>query len=59
MTTFLANPDLDAARAICFGSMTPSSPASWTCSPARQFLLKRPHASKVLELTVDPRACWI
>ena len=27
--------------------------------PRKQFLLKRPEAAKVLELTVDPRAYWI
>jgi type IV secretion system protein TrbE len=57
---FLANPDLDAARAKeLFHLNDVETGRIMNLQPRRQFLLKRPDASKVLELAVDPRAYWI
>jgi len=59
-TCFLANPDLDVARAReLFHLNETEAQRILDLQPRRQFLLKRPNASKVLELTVDPRAYWI
>jgi type IV secretion/conjugal transfer VirB4 family ATPase len=57
---FLANPDLDPPRARELFHLNEVEVARiMELQPRRQFLLKRPDASKVLELTVDPRAYWI
>ena len=57
---FLSNPDLDAARARDLFHLNDVEVARiMDLQPRRQFLLKRPDAAKVLELTVDPRAYWI
>lgn len=57
---FLSNPDLDAARARELFHLNDVEAARiMDLQPRRQFLLKRPDAAKVLELTVDPRAYWI
>jgi type IV secretion system protein VirB4 len=57
---FLANPDLDAERARDLFHLNQVEAARiMDLQPRRQFLLKRPDAAKVLELTVDPRAYWI
>lgn len=57
---FLSNPDLDAARARDLFHLNEVEVARiMDLQPRRQFLLKRPDAAKVLELTVDPRAYWI
>lgn len=54
---FLANPDLDASLAKeLFHLNDVETHRIMTLQPRRQFLLKRPDASKVLELTVDPLA---
>jgi type IV secretion system protein TrbE len=57
---FLANPDLDAERARDLFHLNEVEVARiMDLQPRRQFLLKRPDAAKVLELSVDPRAYWI
>src|SRR4051812_37470369 len=57
---FLANPDLDESRAReLFHLNEVEARKIRELQPRRQFLLKRPDASKVLELTVDPKAYWI
>jgi type IV secretion system protein VirB4 len=57
---FLSNPDLDARRARDLFHLNDVEVARiMDLQPRRQFLLKRPDAAKVLELTVDPRAYWI
>lgn len=57
---FLANPDLDIAHAKeLFHLNDTEARRILDLQPRRQFLLKRPDASKVLELSVDPRAYWI
>lgn len=57
---FLANPDLDVARAReLFHLNETEARRIVDLQPRRQFLLKRPDAAKVLELQVDPRAYWI
>jgi type IV secretion system protein VirB4 len=57
---FLSNPDLDAVRARDLFHLNDVEIARiMDLQPRRQFLLKRPDAAKVLELTVDPRAYWI
>jgi type IV secretion system protein TrbE len=57
---FLANPELDIARAQdLFHLNDTEAHRIVDLQPRRQFLLKRPDAAKVLELTVDPRAYWI
>ena len=51
---FLSNPDLDAARAAELLHLNDVEIARITdLQPRRQFLLKRPDAAKVLELTLD------
>ena len=51
---FLSNPDLDAARAAELFHLNEVEIARITdLQPRRQFLLKRPDAAKVLELTLD------
>jgi type IV secretion system protein TrbE len=57
---FLANPDLDVARARDLFHLNDTEARKIVeLQPRRQFLLKRPDAAKVLELQVDPRAYWI
>jgi type IV secretion system protein VirB4 len=57
---FLANPDLDEARARdLFHLNSAALGRIRDLQPRRQFLLTRPGVTKVLELTVDPRAYWI
>jgi type IV secretion system protein VirB4 len=52
---FLSNPDLDPARARELFRLNDVELARIVdLQPRRQFLLKRPDAAKVLELTVDP-----
>jgi type IV secretion/conjugal transfer VirB4 family ATPase len=57
---FLANPDLDESRARDLFHLNPVETRKIReLQPRRQFLMKRPDAAKVLELTVDPKAYWI
>jgi hypothetical protein len=52
--------DLDAARARELFRLNDLEIARiQDLQPRRQFLVKYPNASKVLELTVDSRASWI